>query len=215
MNYVYGVMNKRNTDDMIIISDFSDDLIANYLNKKTQNIDPVIINALNRISPFTWDENLKINSEWTIKKVFDPVTPYNIISGHAFVVHDQNNNLAVLSLYIDKYSMDYIHDHISRHKDELQGLLIQIHEMLLSIYQEEKVVNNILSARESEILYWCTTGKTYTEVADILQITVSTVKFHMAKIVKKMGVKNAKHAISLGTELNMISPPSEKSRGIV
>jgi LuxR family transcriptional regulator, quorum-sensing system regulator ExpR len=211
MNFVYAVMNKRNPDDMMIISDFSDELVNNYLNNKQQHIDPVIINALSRISSFSWDENLKINYQWAVKSVFEPIKPYNIISGHAFVVHDQNNNLVVLSLYVDKLLMEETGDMIKRHADEIQGTLIYVHEMLLHAYQEDsRSDKESLSSRESEILYWCSTGKTYPEVAGILKIAVSTVKFYMANIVKKMGVKNAKHAISLGIELNLISPPSGK-----
>ncbi|WP_323113183.1 helix-turn-helix transcriptional regulator, partial [Enterobacter bugandensis] len=134
------------------------------------------------------------------------------IKGHAFVLHDNNNNLAMLLFYMDKFLTDGFDNVIDKHTDELQGVLINIHKILLQVYKEEiKFDGNLLSSREAEILYWCTTGKTYPEVANILQITVSTVKFHMAKVVKKMGVKNAKHAISLGIELNLISRPSEKS----
>lgn len=201
MNFVYAVMNKRNTDEMMIISDLSDDLVNDYLDNKRQTIDPVIINALNRISPFSWDENLKVNFQWTVKRVFEPIKPYNITSGHAFVLHDQNDNLVVLSLYLDKRTVGDVVVRINNNKDEVQGILIYIHEMLFSLYQDNNVVeNDILSPRENEILYWCSTGKTYPEVAEMLKITVSTIKFHMGKIVKKMGVKNAKHAISFVTD---------------
>lgn len=211
INYVYGVMNKRNTEEMIIISDFPKDLVDNYLNNKQQDIDPVVINALNRISPFSWDEDLRINYQWTVKKVFDPVKPHNISNGYAFVLHDQNNYLAILSLYIDGSSTEDITAQIEKNKDELQGVLIYTHEALLHVYQDENsYANNVLSSREAEVLYWASAGKTYTEAADILKITVSTVKFHMKNIVNKMGVRNAKHAIRLGIELNLVSPPRKK-----
>ena len=206
MNYVYSVMNKRNTDEMAIISDLPDTLVVDYLKQKKQNIDPVIITALHRITSFSWDEHIEINSQWTVKKIFDPIKPYNINSGYAFVVHDHYNNLAVLSLYIDKYMMCEVEGAIRDHKDELQGVLLQTHSMLLYLYHDQTPNQKLtLSSRESDILYWCSTGKTYQEVSDILKITVSTVKFHMSKIVKKMGVKNAKHAISLSVELGIAS----------
>lgn len=217
MNYAYFVINKKNIDDVVIISDISDYFTDVYLKNKYQSIDPVIINALNRVSPLVWDENLMINSQWTIHKIFNAVKPYyNIISGQTFVLHDQNNNLALLSLYINKFLMQDVNENVKKHKDELQGLLIHMHEMLLHLYHQEKENNsisndkNILSSREAEILYWSSIGKTYPEISRILSITVSTVKFHMGNIVKKLGVNNAKHAISLGIELNIVSPPSEK-----
>jgi len=208
ISYVYGVMNKRDMDEMLIISNFPSEIIDNYLSNKYQNIDPVIINALNRISSFGWDENLGINSQLTVRRLIDAIKNYDIIRGHAFVLHDHKNCLATLVLYIDKLLIPYIDKVIFKYRDEIQGLLIYIHEMLLESYQEERqVTKNILSTREAEILYWSSTGKTYAEVARILIITVSTVKFHMANIVKKMGVKNAKHAISLANEIGIVYHP--------
>jgi LuxR family transcriptional regulator, quorum-sensing system regulator ExpR len=210
-NYIYLVMNKKNMDDMIFISNFPDEVSTNYLENKYQNVDPVIINALNRFSPFSWDENLKVNSMWTVRRIFEKIKSHNIIRGHAFVLHDHNNNLAMLLFYIDKFLLTEFNDDINKYTDELQGVLIYIHEMLLHVYKGESDIDeNILSSRESELLYWCTKGKTYAEVAEILNITVSTVKFHMGNVVRKMGVKNAKHAISLAIELNIVSPPVVK-----
>ncbi|WP_273908395.1 helix-turn-helix transcriptional regulator [Enterobacter bugandensis] len=212
LTYIYSVLDKKNIDNMIIISNLPDEVADNYLVNKYQYVDPVVVNALNEISPFSWDENLKINSIWSVNRIFEKIKSFNIIKGHAFVLHDNNNNLAMLLFYMDKFLTDGFDNVIDKHTDELQGVLINIHKILLQVYKEEiKFDGNLLSSREAEILYWCTTGKTYPEVANILQITVSTVKFHMAKVVKKMGVKNAKHAISLGIELNLISRPSEKS----
>ncbi|QBY45129.1 LuxR C-terminal-related transcriptional regulator [Arsenophonus nasoniae] len=214
VNYVYAVMNKKNTDDMIIISDLSDELVNNYLNQKTQNIDPVIIKALNQLAPFSWDENIKINSIWPVKKVFEPMKMLNI-SGYAFVLHDHLNNLALLSLYMDKFLIKDIEFFIKSNKGELQGLLIHTHEMLLSLYQNENTTEKIIfSPRESEVLYWCSIGKTYSEIGTILNISTYTVKFHIGNVVKKLGVINAKHAISLSVKLNLISRPAGKKAGL-
>ncbi|MFT4272514.1 MAG: LuxR family transcriptional regulator [Pantoea sp.] len=215
VNYAYAVMNKRNTDDIIVISDIPDYFDNVYLKNRYQSIDPIIINALNRVSPVIWDETLVVNAQWTIRKITDSLRPdYNIVSGHTFVLHDQNNNLAVLSLYVNKYLMPEIDENIKKHRNDLQGVLIDTHEMLLHLYQDEHTQiqrrDDTLSARENEILYWSSTGKTYPEIARMLDITVSTVKFHMGKVVKKLGVNNAKHAISLAIELNIISHPSGK-----
>lgn len=213
ISYAFAVINKRNFDDILIITNLPSGFIDSYLESKYQNIDPVLVHALNRVSPIIWDDTLRINSQWAVTKIFESVRPkYDIVSGHTFVLHDQNNNLIVLSLYINKFLMAEIDENVKKHKYDLQGVLIETHEILLHLYRDENQQNinesNILSARENEILYWSSTGKTYPEIARMLDITVSTVKFHMGKIVKKLGVNNAKHAISLAIELNIISHPS-------
>lgn len=48
-------------------------------------------------------------------------------------------------------------------------------------------------------------GKTYGEIAAIAGISMSTVKFHMGNIVSKLGVSNARQAIRLGVELELIT----------
>ncbi|OON34726.1 hypothetical protein BTJ39_23225 [Izhakiella australiensis] len=206
INYVYAVMNKANTDKILIISDLPEHLVANYLKKKNQNIDPVIISALNRVTSFSWDENIKIRAQWSMKSIFRPVKPYNITSGYAFVLHDCKNNVVILSIYMDKYLMSEMSEKIEENKNKLQGLLINTHDMLLHAYLENKTTGNRLTARESEILSLCTTGKIYSEISALLHISVGTVKYHMANITKKLDARNAKHAITLATELNMISP---------
>ncbi|PKB89451.1 hypothetical protein A8A01_15155 [Ewingella americana] len=215
INYAYAVINKRNTDDMVIISDLPDYFTDVYLSNKYQNIDPVVINSLNRFSPLIWDDNLLVNSQWQISKIFESVKPYHdIISGQTFILHDANNNMALLSLYINKFLTPDINTEVTKNRNDIQGLLIDVHEMLLHFYDAKKDSNtlvNELTFREAEILHWSSQGKTYQEVACILNITVSTVKFHMSKIVKKFGVKNAKHAIRLSAEVN-INPNRFKNK---
>jgi LuxR family quorum-sensing system transcriptional regulator ExpR len=49
-------------------------------------------------------------------------------------------------------------------------------------------------------------GETYQEIAIILDVKARTIKFHIGNIVKKMGVTNAKHAIRLGAEWQLVKP---------
>lgn len=210
VHYVYSVMNKSKMNNMSIISNFPDNLVDDYLNEEKQNFDPVVLNALNRVTPFYWDENLKINSQWEMKSMFTPVKIYNITCGYAFVLHDNKNNLAILSLYIESSLKNEFIDLINKYKEELQEVLLNTHEMLLDVYHDNNIGKIAFTPRESEILYWCTTGKTYREIADLLYLSVETIKYHAANVVKKMGVRNIRHAVSLATRLKMVSPPSGK-----
>lgn len=206
ISYAYAVMNKKNTDNIVVITNVEDDFVEMYLDNKYQNIDPVIIKALNNITSFVWDDNMKISSYWPADKVFVLKT-FSFLCGHTFVLHDYYNNLATLTLYFDKFLMADVGELIERHKNDFHGILRDTHEMLLQIYRKSEEMtadNTVLSTREAEVLYWSSTGKTYAEVAEILKLTVSTVKFHMGNTVKKLGVKNAKHAISLANELKLI-----------
>jgi len=70
---------------------------------------------------------------------------------------------------------------------------------------ENETGKNFLTPREHQVLYWASMGKTYGETATILGISVSTVKFHMRNIVSRLGVSNARQAIRLSTELELLT----------
>jgi len=212
IEYAYAIMNKKNPAQFTIISNRME-WFQIYTENNYQFIDPVLITASHRMSPFSWDENIAIKSGLKIPKIFDMARNYDFINGYTFVLHDQNHNLVVLSIIIDKHSGNNTEEKIIKNKSELQMLLITAHEKLLLLYQEvnsiaenEKVDKEIFSKRENEIIYWASMGKTYQEIALILGIKLSTVKFHIGNAVKKLGVTNAKHAIRLGIELQLIRP---------
>lgn len=211
MHYCYAIMNKRDTDCMTIITNLPDYFTEVYLLNSYQSVDPIIINALNRVTPLVWDSSLLINGRWPVGKIFESIKPHDVLSGQTFVLHDPNNNLVLLSLYINRFLNPKQHELALNCRNEIQGILIDAHDMVMHIYADEPVPpkNNdfILSARENEILYWYCAGKNYAEIARKLNLTVSTIKFHMSKIVKKLGVKNAKHAIVLAIELDLVHRP--------
>lgn len=139
---------------------------------------------------------------------------YNVINGYTFVLHDHNHNLVVLSIMLDKHCDDDIEEQLEKNKDKIQMLLITTHEELTANYQnvntpadfERMNQREFFSKRENEIIYWASVGKSYQEIALILGIKLTTVKYHIGNAVKKLGVTNAKHAIRLGVELQLIRP---------
>ncbi|MFC0228962.1 helix-turn-helix transcriptional regulator [Serratia aquatilis] len=211
IKFAYAIMDKKNPANFSAISNRSDWLEI-YIKNNFQFIDPVLITASNRITPFSWDENLVIESGVKFSKIFEAAKNYNIINGYTFVLHDQHYNLVVLSFFLDPQNSEVRND-LEKHKNKLQMLLIKVHEKLMAQYQElnstgyfEKMHGkDIFSARENEVLYLASIGKSYQEIASMLGLKLTTIKYHVGNAVKKLGVTNAKHAIRLGVELKLIS----------
>ncbi|HEN3576707.1 TPA: LuxR family transcriptional regulator, partial [Yersinia enterocolitica] len=209
IRYAYAIMNKRNPANFTVISNISN-WFEFYTQSNFQFTDPVLLMAAHCVMPFSWDE--KIIFRWP--KLFDMAKEYNVINGYTFVLHDQNHNLIVLSLMTDKDCDKDIEDKFGKDKGNIQLLLMSTHERLTSLYKDLNSTsdfynmnrNEIFSKRENEIIYWASVGKSYQEIALILGIQSTTVKHHMGKVVKKLGVTNAKHAIGLAVELQLIRP---------
>lgn len=206
-------MSKRNPADFAIISNRTE-WFEFYTSNNYQFIDPVLITASHRVTPFSWDENIMISSGLKLPKIFDMAKNYNVINGYTFVLHDHNNNLVVLSLIMDDSCDENIEATIKDNQHKLQMLLITAHDKLTALYHElnntsdyDKISQKeLFSKRENEIIYWASMGKSYQEIALILGIKLTTVKYHIGNVVKKLGVTNAKHAIRLGVELKLIRP---------
>lgn len=215
--YAYTVVKKKNPSEALIISSYPDEWIGLYRANNFQLIDPVILCAFKRTSPFTWDENIALMSDLQFKKIFTLSREYNIVNGFTFVLHDHMNNLALLSLIINSTDQEELEARISANQCSLQMLLIDVNEQMYRLTgpraEKKKAINStIFSLRENEVLYWASMGKTYNEIAMISGISISTVKFHIKNVVVKLGVSNARQAIRLGVELDLIRPAASAAR---
>ncbi|UAN58230.1 MULTISPECIES: LuxR family transcriptional regulator [unclassified Serratia (in: enterobacteria)] len=212
--YAHLILNKKDFMETLITSSYPSQWIDIYKERNYQCIDPVVLSALQRVSPFPWDESTPINPRLKPSDIFSHAKNYNITTGYTFVLHDHDHNLAMLTLTLnDSKSID-IEGQIHPNKARLQMLLANVHERFATRLQETARNNRDnsseekapLTTRENEVLYWASMGKTYQEIAIILDVKVRTVKFHIGNIVKKMGVTNAKHAIRLGAEWQLVKP---------
>lgn len=73
----------------------------------------------------------------------------------------------------------------------------------------------ILSAREFEVLELVAKGCKNREIALMLEIQEVTVRFHIGKILKKLGVKNRTEAACLAIRNDWIRDEHEKPKTIV
>jgi len=212
VRYAYVIMNKKDPTNISVITN-KQDWVDFYIENKFQLTDPVLITAANRIIPFSWEENIMINSGLRLPKVFNMAKEYNITSGYTFVVHDIKNNIGVLSLMTDENCEHDLELRIEESKNKLQMLLLIVHDKLTSLYREmsdlsdeEEKTSEVFSKRENEVLYFASLGKTYQEIGILLNIKLSTVKFHSGNALRKLGVTNIRQGIRIASELQLIKP---------
>lgn len=104
----------------------------------------------------------------------------------------------------------------SRHAYFLELLLPHLHMALLRLSElgragevqrsANESMARPLSAREAEILNWVREGKSNYEVGCILGISALTVKNHLQRIYRTLGVSNRTHALSRCMDLRLLDP---------
>jgi transcriptional regulator EpsA len=71
---------------------------------------------------------------------------------------------------------------------------------------EEVADTTLLTKREIQVLHWVKNGKTNSEIAQILHLSPPTVKNHLQKIMRKLGVTNRAQAVGKGATLRLVVP---------
>ncbi|MFC0229040.1 helix-turn-helix transcriptional regulator [Serratia aquatilis] len=212
LTWAYVVLSKKDMSCIFGVTNYPDEWVARYKENGLQYTDPVVITALNRLTPFLWDENLITSSGINSSEVFSQAREFGVTNGYTFVLHDYNNNLVTLSFIIPAGQREEMIQTLTQNKGDISLLLASVNEIYLTLtsLSEKNATSTEKSPRftdrENEILYWASVGKTYQDTGTILGIKARTVKFHMSNIVKKLGVSNARHAIRLGMELKLIKP---------
>lgn len=209
--YAYTVISKKDPLDVLIVSSYPDEWVELYQRNNFQLTDPVILKAIRQSSPFAWDENITLLSD----KIFTLSQKYNVTNGYTFILHDHYNNLSILSIVMKRNNKNNPRTKLIANSGLLQMLLIEINSQMYKLIESTQPdilsgkhnrKKTIFTTRENEILYWASMGKTYSEISMITDISISTVKFHMGNAVKKLQVSNARQAIRLGIELDLIKP---------
>jgi DNA-binding CsgD family transcriptional regulator len=95
-----------------------------------------------------------------------------------------------------------------RHAYFLELLLAHLHLALLRLPAQDGrsagAPARPLSAREAEIVGWLREGKSNVEMAQILGISALTVKNHLQRIYRLLGVGNRAHALARCLELRLL-----------
>ena len=99
-----------------------------------------------------------------------------------------------------------------RHAYFLELLLPYLHLTLQRVGQQQRqaragALARPASARELEILHWVREGKSNEEIGLILGISGLTVKNHLQRLYRLLGVSNRAHAIARGMALHLFDQP--------
>jgi DNA-binding CsgD family transcriptional regulator len=69
---------------------------------------------------------------------------------------------------------------------------------------KKDVKQTVLSPRETEVLQWCSLGKSNSVIATILSISEKTVEYHLTSVFRKLEVNGRMLAVLKAIDLKLI-----------
>lgn len=115
-------------------------------------------------------------------------------SGSFFVFMRAQNQPSARDAYLLELLMPYLHMALLRMLSDASGAGV------VRVSTEK-----LLSKRQLQVLQWVKNGKTNEEIGLILDISPFTVKNHMQKILRKLGVSNRAQAVGKGAASRLFS----------
>ena len=171
-----------------------------YLRNNYVLIDPTVAHGAQSVRPLIWTDDLFSGCQG----FWEEARAHDLNVGWAQSCHSAQGVGSLLTLARS-------HDALSQNELEAHSLqmtwLAQLaHEgfskFLLPVYLPEAAVT--LTERETEVMRWTAEGKTSNEIGAIMNISHSTVNFHVNNAVAKLGVTNKTAAAIKAVALRLI-----------
>lgn len=172
-----------------VIHNFPSDWMEHYFKEGFDKIDPVILYGAQEVGAYTWQE-IKTNVDLSKKQMLcmNYGEEAGLNNGVSTYLRGERNQLAGISLATSEKldATDHAKDLITAYSNHFY-----IKYRALSKKKNNKEIDNIvLSEREREILTWVCLGKSNSVISDIINISESTVDFHLRNIFEKLQVNS-------------------------
>lgn len=153
------------------------DWVSHYLLNNFVASDPILRFAMSANRPFCWSEIEPADD--AERRILAEASQFGLGDcGFSIPCSDSLGRKSVLSLNSDQ-SQDDWQKFLARHRDDLIGLSRDLHVQAVAEAFAEQAETRHLSPRELECLRWTAEGKTYSEIAIILDLSEHTVRSYL------------------------------------
>ena len=171
-----------------------------YVDQGYHRIDPSVALCLGQRRPIAWNDQLFEGAE----EMWDEAQSFGLKEGCS---QSSRDSLGIVSMLTFARSSSPVGDAELRAKGrEMNALLELAHKFMLQAMRTQilEEFSSPLSSREIEILRWAADGKTGKDIAQILGISLATVRFHTAKSITKLHAPNLQSAIARALMLDVL-----------
>jgi LuxR family transcriptional regulator, quorum-sensing system regulator SinR len=194
----------RSNLDPYLDRTYSDAWIARYLEQGYLHIDPVVSRGQRTVLPIDWSQ-LEMTDRKVIK-LFGEAKEFGI-GPHGLTIPLRGPSDQLWALFtVAVNTSDRAWQ--SQRKLLIKDLILLGHYYHQRVFDIEggavALATDRITPRELEVLSWTAEGKTNQDVADILSISVETVRAHLDSVRHKLGALNTTHAVARAFRLNLL-----------
>jgi DNA-binding CsgD family transcriptional regulator len=181
---------------------------ARYFEKQYILIDPVIALGSKAVLPFDWDE--LASDDPVSRTFFADAMNYDVgRNGISIPVRNRRGAFSLVS-FTSNHSKEEWAEYKTRNMTKLQLMSVLI-DSAASINLKLNTAPVSLSKREEQCLIWAARGKTYQDIAEILNLSFGSVKSYLDTARHKLNCINLTHAVAVAVATGVI--PAKALRG--
>ncbi len=195
----------QHTEPPFVMSNADQEWRSRYVDAAEYLTDPVVRTAMKTVLAFEWParpdpENLKKGEVEFLQNV----SRYGMRYSAAVPLHGPGPAHAALCLMTESKTREKLENCALF---SLQMLGLNLHEVTRRLRTEgrEPAGPGELTDRELECVAWSARGKTSWETAVILDVTETTVNFHLTNAMKKLGVVTRPHAVARAVAMGLVN----------
>lgn len=185
---------------VVMLSNYPTEWQALYTKRNYLAVDPTVSHGMKSNLPLVWSDKLfdSCHSFW------EEARSYGLRVGWAQACHDARGigGLLTFSRSHDELSFSELQANIMK----MTWLAQLTYEAVARILVDKLVPEHpvLLTNREAEIMRWTADGKTSGEISTIMNISESTVNFHVNNAVEKLQTTNKTAAAIKATMLRLV-----------
>ena len=194
-------------------SNYPTDWRSFYDTQKLVHVDPTVAHCVAHSTSLIWSPGLFRSGPQRV--MYEEASGYGLRSGITLPMHGPRGELGILSFVNDAKPSRQFDQDVTQVLPELSllrdvafqsgidfALLGAAPEGALDLMRPAPLPS--LTARELECLQWTMVGKTSWEIGRILNISVSTVNFHVAGFNRKLEVSHRNQAVVKAMKLGLL-----------
>lgn len=190
-------------DPYFMLNAWPDGWFERYVQENYVHDDPVIYRTKMSNEAFVWSEALAGKPvSRPAKRVMNEATEFGMLDGYSVPLHSVGGFQAIVTYGARKVDLSH------EQRGALHIISIYAHNRLRAFMTEtgdrSAAMAAKVSAREREVILWCSAGKTNWEIGQILGTSEKTVQHEIASACRKLNCVNRAQLIAESIRLGLI-----------